>query len=427
MNPVTKTPAPQDPARQDPSPTPSSIIFGVTRLTLDLLKLPPVATSLRAKRRRKRSGVSRVARASRILTGWLKLYRKMMESTVWTLTDSHFKVWITCLLLANIKEASWFNGRTKEIIPRGSFVTSREHLAKDANVSQKKVRQALANLEAIGAIRAQGRAKHSTLITIVNFDVYQPMEHSEGQAMGQGRAKRGPTEGHNERSREVREEEKTTKSSADAATGTDRLYKITEALDAYPGIQDQDPSVVHKALRALPPTVTPADITEGLVWWQEFWNTPDSPKPPKVTSWLKGSYLLDPRTKPVTVIRAPRGNPAVSSYVDAWTAKYGEAPADITDRDAGTLARLYRKLGPERYAEVLRRYFVSTDRLVIEQSHPTNLLVLQVNNLAREDNGKLTLTTTTFRTRGNAKVLENARRMAEMEAQTQQLPQHESE
>ena len=69
------------------------------------------------------------------LTGWIKFHRKTMESSVWNLSDAQFKVWVTCLLLANNKDRKWWDGHDEVIIPRGSFVTSEPKLAKEAKVT----------------------------------------------------------------------------------------------------------------------------------------------------------------------------------------------------------------------------------------------------------------------------------------------------
>ncbi len=126
------------------------------------------------------------------LTGWIKFHRKTMSSAVWSLSPAQFKVWATCLLMANNTNRNWFDGKGEVQIPRGSFITTQDDLAKTARVSRKIVRGALASLERIGSIRAKPRAKRYTEITIINFDAYQISEQTKGQEEGQLRAKQGP-------------------------------------------------------------------------------------------------------------------------------------------------------------------------------------------------------------------------------------------
>jgi hypothetical protein len=138
-------------------------------------------------------------------SGWIRLHRKLLDSAVFTSrSPADLKVFVACLLLANNQPRAWFNGQCEEEIARGTFVTSQFRLAEVTRLSRKEVRGALERLQRHGSIWAKPRAKHSTLITVVNFDTYQCDLESVGQAEGHQRAKTGPTKGHNVRRREVR-------------------------------------------------------------------------------------------------------------------------------------------------------------------------------------------------------------------------------
>jgi hypothetical protein len=136
------------------------------------------------------------------VNGWVKLHRKIQAHPVWHLTDGQFKVWVTCLLLANHKDAEWWNGQARVPIAAGSFITSQDHLAKAARVSRKTVRGAIRGLIGLGSIRANPRANRWTLVEIVNWQAYQGDDDEPGQPEGQVRANRGPTEGHDGRMKE---------------------------------------------------------------------------------------------------------------------------------------------------------------------------------------------------------------------------------
>lgn len=138
------------------------------------------------------------------MRGWIKFWRKTLESSVFTsLPASDFKVFMACLALANNMGRAWFNGSGEEEIPRGSFVTSQPKLADLTGLTRKQVRGALQRLEKIGSIRAKERAKRYTVVEVVNFESYQDGEEAPGQGAGLPRADAGPTLGHNVRSREV--------------------------------------------------------------------------------------------------------------------------------------------------------------------------------------------------------------------------------
>jgi hypothetical protein len=138
-----------------------------------------------------------------MLSGWVKLFRRILDSPVFTsLPAGDLKVFIACLTQANIRARQWYNGAGEEEIARGSFVTSQPKLAQTTRLSRKQVRGALDRLQKIGSIRAKERAKRYTVIEVVNFEIYQDGHETPGQDMGLPRANAGPTPGHNVRKRE---------------------------------------------------------------------------------------------------------------------------------------------------------------------------------------------------------------------------------
>lgn len=124
--------------------------------------------------------------------GFVVVHRAMRESWLWHLKPPHFKVAIACLLMANWRDGEWFTPNAgRVVVPRGSFVTSLEHLAKEARVSVSQVRTALAHLRQGGFIEVDaGRDKSFTTISVINYRKYQdpPQEFasvsaSESQAV----------------------------------------------------------------------------------------------------------------------------------------------------------------------------------------------------------------------------------------------------
>ena len=105
--------------------------------------------------------------------GWVRLYQKILESPVWRLPPSQFKVFIACLLHANHQDSRWFNGAEEVVIPRGSFITSQPKLAQLAGLGRQAVRGSLATLSKMGSITTKTATKKYTVISVVNFDTYQ--------------------------------------------------------------------------------------------------------------------------------------------------------------------------------------------------------------------------------------------------------------
>lgn len=75
-------------------------------------------------------------------TGFISLHRKILNWE-WFGDSNTFKIFIYCLLRANFQEQK-FMGQT---IPRGSFVTSLENMAKDNNMSIQNVKTAINHLK----------------------------------------------------------------------------------------------------------------------------------------------------------------------------------------------------------------------------------------------------------------------------------------
>jgi hypothetical protein len=129
------------------------------------------------------------------MNGWIKLHRKMITHAVWSLPEPQFKVWITLLLEANHQEReSWVKGELLNIQP-GYIVRSQRHLAEDAKVGHKVVRDALRHLEQIGSIRTHKRTQRKVMIEIVNWPIYQGDDDYKGTKEDNSRAQQGHIEG----------------------------------------------------------------------------------------------------------------------------------------------------------------------------------------------------------------------------------------
>lgn len=101
------------------------------------------------------------------MEGWIKLHRKFL-SWEWY-DDNNVKViFIHLLIVANHADQKW-KGIT---IKRGQRLTSLAHLAKEVNLTVQKTRTALNKLKSTGEITIKA-TNQNTLITIVNYDLYQ--------------------------------------------------------------------------------------------------------------------------------------------------------------------------------------------------------------------------------------------------------------
>ncbi len=144
--------------------------------------------------------------------GFILIHRKLLDNPIWTCcTESTLRVWLACLVLANWRDGSWYDGHQEVQIPRGSFVSGREKLAAVCHVSEKQIRTALVALEKLQCLAIKRTNKYS-VITVTKYNDYQFDTDQEGQQEGQQRASRGPAEGQQRATteylnKETREEE----------------------------------------------------------------------------------------------------------------------------------------------------------------------------------------------------------------------------
>ena len=101
------------------------------------------------------------------MSDYIKLYRSLLDWE-WYKNINTKVLFIHLLLKANWKDAR-FEG---EVIPRGSFVSSFEKIAKETNLSVMQVRTAISHLERSGELTSKRHSKYS-VFTIKNYDCFQ--------------------------------------------------------------------------------------------------------------------------------------------------------------------------------------------------------------------------------------------------------------
>jgi len=110
------------------------------------------------------------------MQGWIKLHRKIFESSVFQ-NPIYFKVWIWCLLRANHKDTKVpFNNQDIDI-KKGQFITglysaSKEIFPKSRKPKLQTIRTALTYLKSTNRITTKPTNKF-TIITVVNWEQYQ--------------------------------------------------------------------------------------------------------------------------------------------------------------------------------------------------------------------------------------------------------------
>lgn len=112
--------------------------------------------------------------------GWIKVHRKIQECFLWELPMpfDYRSAWIDLLLLANHEDKELlFNGEFM-IVKAGQRVTSIRKLAERWRWSVNKVTRFLKCIESAKMIERKSD-NHKTLITIVNYSIYQNMRDTD--------------------------------------------------------------------------------------------------------------------------------------------------------------------------------------------------------------------------------------------------------
>lgn len=107
--------------------------------------------------------------------GYVNLWRKSMESSVWH-NDQLWKLWCYCLLKANHKPR-WVSvctgrGKTEEYVEAGQFIFGSKRAGRDLNQKWQSTYRRLKKLEKLEKLKTQSKT-HYTIVTICNWEIYQ--------------------------------------------------------------------------------------------------------------------------------------------------------------------------------------------------------------------------------------------------------------
>ncbi|MCL2835296.1 MAG: hypothetical protein FWE00_00990 [Defluviitaleaceae bacterium] len=127
------------------------------------------------------------------MTGWVKIYRELLEKPIWCKSSAEQKaVLITILLLASHTEKEWEWQGKKFAIQPGQFITSSTSLANAAGVSRQNVRTALVRFTKYEFLTYQS-TKTGLFINILNWGIYQGFNNAPNQHDNQSLTNSQPT------------------------------------------------------------------------------------------------------------------------------------------------------------------------------------------------------------------------------------------
>lgn len=128
-------------------------------------------------------------------SGWVKIHRKIMDSSVWG-DPNTLKVWMWCLLRAGHKESKIMFAGEEITVPIGAFISGRASGSTECNMPQSTFRNAVQRLVKLGMISLKSDNKKS-LYLVVKYMDYQILTCETGQQEDSKRTTTGQQEDTN--------------------------------------------------------------------------------------------------------------------------------------------------------------------------------------------------------------------------------------
>jgi len=119
------------------------------------------------------------------MSGWIKLYRKLTENSLWTCeTFTRGQAWVDLILLTNYKDSFFYKRGVKINVRSGQCAWSELALSDRWGWSRSKVRKFLNDLEKEQQI-IQQKNNVTQIVTIVNYNQYQGKKTTDDTPKGQ--------------------------------------------------------------------------------------------------------------------------------------------------------------------------------------------------------------------------------------------------
>ena len=117
------------------------------------------------------------------MKGWIKIHKKLMKSAIWQ-DPLRLKAWMHILLSANYEDKEWLCNKEVVTIKKGQFITSNRKLQDAWGCSANTVRRILSQLQQLDMIKVEISPYRYTLLTVINYGVYQDRGYTDGYTNG---------------------------------------------------------------------------------------------------------------------------------------------------------------------------------------------------------------------------------------------------
>ena len=225
--------------------------------------------------------------------GWVKLYRQLIDKAIWQCSTVEQKiVLITILLTVNHEETEWeWQGKKFKCQP-GQMVTSLSSLAKKCGdgISVKNVRTALQKFENYGFLANQS-TKTGRLITVVNWELYQGYDSTDGKDTGKEAAKSGQSTGKEAATNKNDKKDKNDKNILDSKLDPQTYSYTAQSYSCDSSTPEQKPAEPAPVFSLPLNDKTLYGITgEQLEKWRDYYPAVDvMAELRKMAGWLDGN------------------------------------------------------------------------------------------------------------------------------------------
>lgn len=162
--------------------------------------------------------------------GWIKFHRCLLRNPVVMKDADYFAVWGYLLLKATHTEYPVLFKGEKIYLHPGQLITGRKKIASDLHISESKVFRILNDYKSEQQIEQQTSNRNS-LISIVNWELYQGSEQQDGQQMNNKRT----TDEHLVNTNKNIKNNKNTKNNINTSEKSDAIVEDFEKLySRYP-------------------------------------------------------------------------------------------------------------------------------------------------------------------------------------------------
>lgn len=180
--------------------------------------------------------------------GWVKIWRSVIEKG-WLSDHKLWAVWSYCLLRASHKDHKQMVGRQEVVLQPGQFIFGRFETARELRIKPPTLYKILKRLEVGMNIHIKSNNKFS-VITIVNWELYQGKQEDEEHQKEQRSNNKVTTKEHKQECKNEKKKEYSAPSH-DVQAAIDYFFQAVQEKKGFaPKIGAKDAAQVKRCLKS---------------------------------------------------------------------------------------------------------------------------------------------------------------------------------